>query len=378
MKFLYIYEFANRITDKNPKDSLWNIVRDNLIGEWAKNKVEFNCSRGIVLRYAGNGYTFYRILNFLFMHLTAPFVMIFGRPEFVLVRTTPPLIQITYLLLGKLVGAKTYVWLMDYHPLFGLRSTKKNSLIHKIWKILDKLDKFSLKFAKCVICLDEAMEELINERAPNVKTFICPTFTLEKVERLNLAQKRNHVDSLSFLYSGNLGRAHDTEDLKRLLGLLSEKVHVVLSYCGNSESSIKRFRELCKSTNVEFKAFPRVENYRDLGKFYKEQKFDYGIVILDKRMAGIVSPSKFSGYTSFGLPIIYIGPAGSNAEAVCTKFEAGIAIADKYDIAKAVEKLLLTETQYIAAVNTEKTSEYFGSGAVKRLCDFFASELNIK
>ncbi len=144
---------------------------------------------------------------------------------------------------------------MDYHPLFGLRSTKKNSLIHTIWKILDKLDKFSLKFAKCVICLDEAMEELIKERAPNVKTFICPTFTLEKVERLNLAQKRNHVDSLSFLYSGNLGRAHDTEDLKRLLGLLSEKVHVVLSYCGNSESSIKRFR--------------------------------------DKRMAGIVSQSKF-------------------------------------------------------------------------------------
>lgn len=378
MKFLYVYEFANRKTDKIQEDNLWNIIRDYLIErQTQKDEIKFKCARGLIFKYTGNGYAYFRMLNFFFMHLAAPFLVFFERPKFIFVRTTPPLIQITYLILGKIIGSKTYVWLMDYHPLFGLRSTKTNSFMHKIWRVLTKLDKFSLKFAECVICLDDAMEKLVKTRAPNVRTFVCPTFSLEKVERQNLAKECKHVDKLSLLYSGNFGRAHDSETLGKLLKLLSAKVHVTLSYCGNSENSIRRFRELCKSTNTKFKTFARIENYKDMGSFYKRENFDYGIVILDKKMAGIVSPSKFSGYTSFGLPIIYIGPTETNADLICSKFNAGISINNKHNIERAVEKLLAPETQSSMAANTEKTSEYFGNAAIQRLRNFFISELNI-
>ena len=40
-------------------------------------------------------------------------------------------------------------------------------------------------------------------------------------------------------------------------------------------------------------------------------------------MAGLVSPSKFSGYINFGLPIVYLGPADTNSAEVCTRFHGG-------------------------------------------------------
>lgn len=375
-KFLYVFEFSNNKNDISQEDNLWNAVRQCLEErDSIKDKVKFKSVHGIFRSTHKNGTGLERLVNFVWMHISSFFQLLVFRPDFVFVRTTPPLIQITYLIFGKIFKTKTYVWLMDYHPLIGLRITPKKSFRHLIWAVLDKIDRYALKYAEAVVCLDNEMENLIKERAPSVKTFVCPTFSLDKVECLNLSKDRKHIDEISFLYSGNLGVAHDTSVLSNILSLLSSKVKVVFSYCGNSEIIRKRFEKICETAKVEFKQFPRVESYHSLGQFYKDNKFDYGVVLLKKDFAGIVSPSKFSGYTSFGLPIIYIGPSRTNAGIVCTKFNAGILIDSENSTDEVVELLLNKDTQSNLAKHTKDSITYFGIDAVFKLTDFFEKEI---
>ena len=88
----------------------------------------------------------------------------------------------------------------------------------------------------------------------------------------------------------------------------------------------------------------------------------------------MISPSKFSGYTSFGLPIINLGPEGTNADIVCKKFGAGISIQNKSQIDDALVKLLNPNTQASTANNTRTTIEYFSENAGFRLADFLCQK----
>ena len=375
-KFLYIFEFSDDPKDLYSNDTLWNVVRDKISEKLSSDeKVQFKSVHGVCRTYSGKGFSTKRLVNFIWMHLSAVFEMLVFRPDFVFVRTTPPLIQITYLILGKIFRAKVYVWLMDYHPVFGLRMSAEKSFKHKIWALFDKLDRFALKYAEAVVCLDYAMESLVRKRCKSARTFVCPTFTIGRSEFFDLSKICGNVASLSFLYSGNLGEAHNTEVLENLMRLLSEKARVALSYCGNSEDASSRFEAVCKSAGAEFKRFPRVENYGSLGRFYKENGFDYGIVLMDDRLAGVLSPSKFSGYLSFGLPILNIGPSGTNADYACSNFEAGVSLKDMSGIYGVVELLLNAGTQPRFAKNARKTLEYFGEGAADKLAVFFVEEI---
>lgn len=375
-KFLYVFEFSDDPKDLLPSDTLWNAVRDKISEKLlSEKKVQFKSVHGVFRTYRGKGFSTKRVVNFIWMHLFSVFEMITFRPDFVFVRTTPPLIQITYLILGKIFRAKVYVWLMDYHPVFGLRTSAEKSFKHKIWAFFDKLDRFALKYAEAVVCLDYAMESLVRERCKNARTFVCPTFSGGDSEFLDLSKICGNVASLSLLYSGNLGKAHKTQVLENLMRLLSKKTRVVLSYCGNSEDASSLFEAVCKSAGAEFKRFPRVENYALLGRFYKENGFDYGIVLMDDRLAGVLSPSKFSGYLSFGLPILNIGPSGTNADYACSNFKAGVSLNAVSEIYGVAELLLNAETQPRLAKNARKTLEYFGEGAVDKLASFFVEEI---
>lgn len=379
-KFLLVYEFADRMGKKNGHDPLWDFSRDVLLQKFAERgkTLKFSVARGIFKKHQDGGTSAKRLANFFYMHAAVLFEYLSKRPDVVFVRTTPPLIQIPYLFFGKLFGAKVYVWLMDYHPVFGLRSSKKGSPKYFVWKFFDILDRLALKLAAGVVCLDTAMSELIRERSPKTKTFVCPTFSLKKVDFLDLSNPREKVDTVSLLYSGNLGRAHNTEKLEKFLSALSKKTEVELAFSGMSDKSAARLAAVCEASGTHFKRFPFVKNYADLGAFYKKNGFDYGIVLLNDELRGVVSPSKFSGYSSFGLPVINIGPKGTNADTLCERFGAGISFDDVSEIDAVIERILNPATQPELARNTENSLEYFSPKAAERLADFWLSELDSK
>lgn len=361
-KILYVFEYAIRDKSSGKPDALWNAVEKNL-----KN-ADVTYARGLFNEYKGGGTSLKRLVNFFYMHLACPFKILFENPDLIFVRTTPPLIQISYAFWGKLFGKKLALWLMDYHPLMGLRGSKKGSLKRAIWKFFDVLDRGVLKNFAAVVCLDEAMAELIKERAPSVKTIVSPTFNIAKAEWLNLAHP-DKTDEVRLLYSGNLGRAHSTERLKALLKRISAKRPVSLTFCGSSKESANALRLVAQSSGAKFYSHDFIKNYGDLGKFYTENKFDYGVVLLNDELKGIVSPSKFSGFSSFGLPIVYLGPKATNADILCSKFKAGLSANSEEQIDELAKKILLADTQAKCANNTRDSLEYFSPSAAKILAD---------
>lgn len=359
-KILYVYEYTQSGNpDKNP-DTLWSNVQKNLVD------VEVTHARGLSKEYKGGGLRTNRLLNFLYMHIACPFKIIFANPDLIFVRTSPPLMQISYAFWGMLMRKKVVMWLMDYHPVLGLRASKQNSFKYKVWRFFDVIDKKLLQKMCAVVCIDVAMSELIKERAPSVKTIVSPTFNISKAQWLDLSHPEKS-DEIKLLYSGNLGRAHSTINLENLLKTLSKSRKVSLTYCGKAKESQELLSEVCKRAGTQFYSHKFIEHYEDLGAFYKENKFDYGVVLLNDELKGIVSPSKFSGYTSFGLPIIYLGPKGTNADIVCSRFNAGISANSESEVAQVAQKILDANTQSDCAKNTKDTLEYFSPKASELL-----------
>ena len=378
MKLLYVYEFSDKETSSSKGDFLWNKTKNRLLEMSKENQqkliVDFAC--GIIRKHVDGGTSISRLVNLFWMHLASFFKIAFFRPDVIFVRTTPPLIQLSYILWGRVFGAKVYLWLMDYHPVFGVRTTKHNSLKNLIWRAFDFLDKMLLRRVEKVVCLDKAMSELICQRTNGkIPTFVCPTFSPNKVIFYDLAKKQSEREEISLLYSGNLGRAHNTDLLEVLLERLSKSVKVKLSFCGKSTEAVERLKSLALRNGLAFESYPFVENYSELGEFYKKNNFDYGIVLLNQELAGVVSPSKFSGYSSFGLPIIYIGPENTNADILCKEFGAGVSISSIYEIDKAVEIVKDVQSQIKFARNTQKSIEYFSSSAGDRLAEFLYKEI---
>lgn len=365
-RFLYVYEFADKagLNEEKNTDNLWFHTQKYLQKEF---DIQIKIANGLFVNKRKNSLAPDRLFNFFYMHICAPFEILRSKADVVFVRSTPPLIQITYAFWAMLLRRKKIFWLMDYHPVFGVRTTKKGSFINFIWRVLDKIDKFFLKKFDLVVCLDEAMQELVKERAPNVETFVCPTFSLQNPKWLDLAKKGEANDPVRLLYNGNLGRAHSTENLKIFLKELVKLKSVEFCYCGESKYAKETFKNMCRECNAEFKTFGFVKDYNALGEFYKRNGFDYGVVLLNDELKGVVSPSKFSGYTSFGLPVIYLGPSGTNAHFVCQKSGAGICAENPEQIMDAAQKASLSENQKSCAEATKQTIRYFSPNVAQKL-----------
>lgn len=368
-RFLYVYEFADKagLPLSEKADTLWGYSQQYL--QEMNPSVEIKTASGFFADRRENGFAFRRLFNFAYMHFCAPFEILFSRANIVFVRSTPPLMQISYAFWSMLFRRKTIFWLMDYHPVYGTIATPKGSFINFVWRIFDKLDRYFLKKFDLVVCLDEAMQELVKERAPNVETFVCPTFSLQRSEWLNLQKDFNPDEPLKILYSGNLGQAHSVDNLKILLKDITKNRSVELSYCGASQRARSVLQKMCTECNASFKAFDFIKDYNALGRFYKDNGFDYGVVLLNNELKGIESPSKFSGYTSFGLPIIYLGPSGTNAHLVCEKLKAGICAETHEQILEAAKKINIPNTRNECAKNTRQTVQYFSPSVAAKLSE---------
>lgn len=346
-KILYAFEFAH-------DDAMWNDVLE-AAQRLAPGRVEAEGFGGIFRGY-GPGASLRRIANMIWMHAAIPFKILASKPDLVFARTTPPMMQISCAFWARLLGAKSAVWLMDYHPVFGQRSSA-GAAARAAWSLFSWLDRALLKTNTAVICLDRAMERTVLEREPQAKTRTVPTWGLEGAQWSDMG--RPDGDSVRLIYSGNFGKAHSAGRLKKFLKALSARKKTVLCYCGNSAPAESAFREIASECGTGFESFPRVEKFSQLGELYREKEIDYGIVVLDDLFAGLVSPSKFSGYASFGLPIIDIGPRGTNSNMACSEMGAGIAVEDDEAAEAAAEAAADPKVQRKCAAATRAAAEHF-------------------
>jgi putative colanic acid biosynthesis glycosyltransferase WcaI len=334
---------------------------------------------GIFVKYRPGGFHPERLANLVWVYLRVAVHLLFRRPDAVIVQSAPPGVQLWTVAWAAIRGVPVFCWLMDYHPEFEARALERRG--HRgVARLLRAVDAFLMRRFAAIITLDPAMTALVRTRASPANVLEHPTWASDGPSGLSPVSYRpgSGDGPLRLAYSGNLGAAHDLAPLRALLESIARRRQVRLFLIGGSQKGKNRFLTLCAGLGVAVEVVPRVPLFADLRGVYEKHKIDAGIVLLSTDSAGLASPSKFSGYINFGLPLVYIGPPGTNAATVCLQFHGGFRLPTEAGIAEAdcVASGLLDEGQMSAAVEgSHAAAEHFARFDAKSLAGALAPRL---
>jgi hypothetical protein len=317
---LCVFEFP-------PSDIEWQ-MRD-LAGQLQTQSpgIRVRFCAGFLRAYRPGGLTLSRLLNGAWVHGRAFGQILCGSYDAVLVRSAPPLIQLTVAVACGLRRIRFWVWLMDAHPEIEQVLWRERAALSAVLEGLNRLNRRFLRRAEIVIVLDEAMRRrLVPDRAES-RMIVCPTWGRELPPLV--ADEDRGVDGgpevLRLLYLGNLGFAHDLAALRRLLEVCVKRAPVELTFIGTPKSAIARIRDQSPGSRLKINELPHVPFVR-LATLLRTLTLDYGLVALQERFAGLVSPSKFIGYLIGGVPVLYLGPPETNTAVACDHCGAGLRV----------------------------------------------------
>ena len=336
MKACLIHEFPLQVDFQRLS------VYQKLIEQYPNTK--FCHLHGFLHQYIEGGIHPLRLLNMAWMFLKTPLMLLISRPNWILCCTAPPGIQVWASLWGNLLKIPTVAWIYDYHPEIEVRALEKSTFLKPLAKWIRWLDHKSQQSLQGVIVLDEAMASLFRKVNPRAKVQIHPTWN-QYLDQKKSPENKTTEGKITLSYAGNLGTKHPLHLLRKLLITLSEKSpnkHIALNVISSNEKVRERFREFGANLKVNLQFHDRQDTLQELSEKLNQLETDYGIILMEEEAHGLLSPSKYSGYLYSGLPLLYCGPRQTNADAICRKFDAGIAItstestADMEEIANSI------------------------------------------
>lgn len=140
------------------------------------------------------------------------------RPDIILCLTDPPALVFTMKCLSLWRGARLVHWPMDVYPQIAeaLGALKSSS---PLYKVIDAASSWAIRKSAAIVCLDEDMRRVLS---PPVPSPIIPPWVSRGIvipEHLPTPGE----EKITWLYSGNLGRAHDFETLLRAQKILEQE-----------------------------------------------------------------------------------------------------------------------------------------------------------
>lgn len=289
--------------------------------------LESDYFHGLLKTYNATGLTLPRLANMAYIYLMLPFKLLLSRPDVTLVRTTPPCIQLYMAFWCWVFRIPSICWLMDYHPEIEARYFDKKPSLKPLSKLLRKIDAWLLNKFQVIIALDPAIAQLCKERAPKTPVIIHPTWSqdLEEAKPLSKDIYTPSPQKLNLAYAGNLGKAHAINALERILGKLSKETKVELHVINCPKEAQPQFKKIKQKTSTALQFYSR-QTKEGLQNLMQNLSIDFGIVLMKSIYAGLVSPSKFTGYLLTGVPILYLGLKHTNADCACSDFKAGLSL----------------------------------------------------
>ena len=275
-----------------------------------------------------------RVLDYAIFYISAALRMAtLPRQDVIVSLTTPPFIALAAVL-HKLFHSSTRIilWSMDCYPEVVERAgfLKETSLQSRLMRWLN-----SRLFRQLdhLVCLDRAMGELLAPQYIDVthplEFSIIPNW--ENASQFppyiepplwDKANERGINDSFVILYLGNAGFGHRFETVVATAKQLKDQ-HVTFLFIGGGEK-------------WPWLEFAKVENELDnlLLRPYipKEQtpsvmaSSQCALITLHEDFAGVISPSKLHSSLAMSLPVVYVGPQGSNVDDALERFNCGVSL----------------------------------------------------
>jgi hypothetical protein len=246
-------------------------------------------------------------------------LVLLPRQDVIVAMTTPPFVVLGALL-HKALHPRTRVvlWSMDCYPdaaeRFGeLRPGGRLS------QLLRRVNRWTFRRLDHVVCLDGAMQDLLlsqyaagSERPPAT---VIPNwerralFPDDDVAPWPGLAELGAGDRTVVLYLGNTGVGHRFDTVLDAAGRLADEA--LFLFIGGGA----RWDELATAvhdrglTNVVLRGYvPKDETPAVMAGA------DGALITLDERSLGVMSPSKLHANLAAGLPILYVGPEGSNVD----------------------------------------------------------------
>ena len=258
--------------------------------------------------------------------------------------TTPPIIGLIGVILGRLKGTKHVFWSMDLHPDAGIAlgfMPKRNPVIASLAWLSDAVH----RAADRVIVLGPYMADRI--AAKGVKP--------DRIETIHVWSRRDEIYPLPrenhplrkmlgldgkfvAMSSGNMGLAHSFDDFMEAARRLRHRDEIVFLFVGDGP----RKKEI-----IAAKAEHGLDNVQILDYFPREQLHaslsmaDVHLMSMRREMTGIVVPCKLYGAMASARPALFVGP--EHCETADTIRDSGcgrtIRLGETSAVVEAIESL---------------------------------------
>lgn len=282
----------------------------------------------------GKGTAFKRIADYAFFFAQAVFRMaVLPRQDLVITLTTPPFIALAATL-HKILHreAKVILWNMDCYPEILERTgvVQEGGLLDRLLLAVNRAIYARLDH---VVCLDSAMLRLLSSRyvrsGGRPAASVIPNWEPLKLFPAELqATARDLPGELGIeghfiaLYLGNAGFGHRFEIVMNAASRLQED-RVDFLFVGGGE----------KWPWLEKESFSRALTNVHLQPYVPKEltptimaASDCALITMNEAALGVISPSKLHSNLAMGLPIVYIGPEGSNVDDAVQRFDVGCSL----------------------------------------------------
>lgn len=248
------------------------------------------------------------------------------RPDVVVTLTTPPLVSLIGLMVQKFRGARHVIWEMDVYPdvAVDLGVLKANGWAAKIFGWLADLPR---RHADRVIVLGECMRaRLLTHGIDPAKIFVAENWADRNVfaGQLSTVPPLIAEKTISILYSGNFGLAHDVDTISEAMIQLNGRPAGENSFCfvfGGGGSRQGWLRKFCHDRQLRNAVFLPYCERQELDA--RLASGHIGLVTQKNECLGSAVPSKTYGIMAAGRPILFIGPKESTPARIIEQFDCG-------------------------------------------------------
>jgi glycosyltransferase involved in cell wall biosynthesis len=258
------------------------------------------------------------------------------RQDVVISLTTPPYIAWTGVFHRWLYPrTRLVLWNMDCYPDAAERAgvIRNGGVLSKLMRMVNRA---LFRRLDHLICLDGAMVKLlVSQYAPRKREL--PTTIIPNWEKASFfppptgsnapvpweeAGKLGLKGKFVVLYLGNTGVGHPFETVVAAAKRLQHRGVIFLFVGGGKRWKwLEEAREREGLTNLVLHGYVQKELTGSV-----MAAADGALITLGDEMAGVMSPSKLHSNLAAGLPVVYVGPKGSNVDEAIERFGCGVSV----------------------------------------------------
>jgi colanic acid biosynthesis glycosyl transferase WcaI len=274
-----------------------------------------------------------RISDYLSFYLGASWKLLrLPRHDIVMALTTPPLIGLVALIVGRLRGMRVVALVQDIYPDVAISLGALNKR-NPATRFLDYLSRLMLRKSDRIVVLGECMRERIiakvGESVAARVDVIHNWSDGEEIKPLNgeensFSTRQNPEDSFVVLFSGNLGRVNEFSTVLDAALTLRDRADILFLFIGEGAKAaeIDNFSKAHNLDNIRMLPYQPRETLR-----YTLAAGHASLVTLADGLAGLSVPSKTYGILAAGRPILFVGDTRSSVARIVQDNNCGEVVA---------------------------------------------------